>query len=101
MAHLNRNGINWANQLTEYQRLQNEESMEALGRQSPTEVFHGRKSNAVQKHVSGGRCSNSGSKAPHNSKKKDFEKNRRKFKKYAIKHEKQAICGICDILREE
>ena len=32
MAHLNRNGINWATQLNEYQRLQNEESMEALGR---------------------------------------------------------------------
>lgn len=39
MTHLNKNGINWATQLNEYQRLQNEESMEALGRQSPFEFL--------------------------------------------------------------
>lgn len=35
MAHLNKNGVNWIIQLKEYKKLQNEESMEALGRQSP------------------------------------------------------------------
>ena len=39
MVHLNKNGVNWAIQLKEYQKLQNEESMEALGRQSPFQVF--------------------------------------------------------------
>ena len=56
MAHLNKNGVSWAIQLKEYQKLQNEESMEALGRQSPFQVFYGRESNAVTNVAQGGRC---------------------------------------------
>ena len=55
-VHLRRSGVNWAKQLKEYQKLQNEESMESLGNKSPFEVFYGRKSNAVLNHIPGGRC---------------------------------------------
>ena len=55
-GHLRKSGVNWAKQLKEYQKLQNEESMEALGNKSPFEVFYGRKSNAVLNHIPGGRC---------------------------------------------
>ena len=55
-GHLRRSGVNWAKQLKEYKKLQNKESMEALGNKSPFEVFHGRKSNAVLNHIQGGRC---------------------------------------------
>ena len=54
MAHLNNNGVNWAIQLKEYQKLQNKESMEALGRQSPFRVFYGRFSNPVKMLHKGG-----------------------------------------------
>lgn len=56
MAHLNKNGVNWAIQLKEYQKLQNRESMEALGCQSPFQVFYGRESNAMTNVAQGGRC---------------------------------------------
>ena len=55
-GHLRKSGVNWAKQLKEYQKLQNEESMEALGNKSPFEVFYSRKSNAVLNHQPGGRC---------------------------------------------
>ena len=37
-GHLRKSGVNWAKQLKEYQKLQNEESMEALGNKSPFEA---------------------------------------------------------------
>ena len=55
-GHLRKSGVNWAKQLKEYQKLQNEESMEALANKSPFVVFYGRKSNAVLNHIPGGRC---------------------------------------------
>lgn len=39
MAHLSKTGVNWVKQLKEYQKLQNEESMETLNNHSPFEVF--------------------------------------------------------------
>ena len=39
MAHISKTGVNWVKQLKEYQKLQNEESMEALNNHSPFEVF--------------------------------------------------------------
>jgi len=95
MAHLNKNGINWATQLNEYQRLQNEESMEALSRQSPFEVFYGRQSNAVKNHVQGGRCVNEGSKPPQKPKKKDVDKNIQQFKK--IRNKARKASNIWDM----
>lgn len=95
MAHLNKNGINWATQLNEYQRLQNEESMEALGRQSPFEVFYGRQSNAVKNHVQGGRCVNEGSKPPQKPKKKDVDKNIQQFQK--IRNKARKASNIWDM----
>ena len=41
MAHLSKTGVNWVKQLKEYQKLQNEESMEALHNHSPFEFFYG------------------------------------------------------------
>ena len=70
LAHLNRNGINWATQLNEYQRLQNKESMEALVASLHLKFFYGRQSNAVKNHVQGGRCINEGSKLLQKPKKK-------------------------------
>ena len=55
-GHLRKSGVNWAKQLKEYQKLQNEDSMEALVNKSPFEVFYGRKSNAILNHIPGGRC---------------------------------------------
>ncbi|XP_067023106.1 KRAB-A domain-containing protein 2-like [Acropora muricata] len=72
MAHLNKNGVNWAIQLKEYQKLQNEESMEALGRQSPFQVFYGRESNAVKNFAPGGRCVCENGKSSRTPTKKDF-----------------------------
>ena len=54
LLHLSRVGINWVNQLREYQKLLNEEPMEILGNRSPFEVFYGRESNAVTHRVPGG-----------------------------------------------
>lgn len=56
MAHLNKKWGDWAIQLKEYQKLQNEESMEALGCQSPFQVFYGRETNAVKNVAQGGQC---------------------------------------------
>ena len=58
LGHLSKSGVHWAKhvQLREYQKLQNEESIEALINKSPFEVFYGRKSNAVLNHIPGGRC---------------------------------------------
>ena len=39
MAHLSKTGVNWVKQQKEYQKLQNEESMEALNNHSLFEVF--------------------------------------------------------------
>ena len=72
MAHLNKNGVNWAIQLKEYQKLQSEESMEALGRQSPFQVFYGRESNAVKNFAQGGRCVCESGKSSRTPTKKDF-----------------------------
>ena len=81
MAHLNKNGVNWAIQLKEYQKLQNEELMEALGRQSPFQVFYGRESNAVKHVAQGGRCVRESGKSSRTPTKKDFTTNPHKCSK--------------------
>ena len=81
MVHLNRNGVNWAIQLKGYQKLQNEESMEALGRQLPFQVFHGRESNVVKNVAQGGRCLRESGKSPSTPTKKDLKKNAHKCSK--------------------
>jgi len=85
MSHLNKNAVNWAIQLKEYQKLQNEESMEALGRQSPFQVFYGRESNAVTNVAQGGRCVRKSRKASRTPTKKDFKKNAHKCSKIGNK----------------
>ena len=57
LLHMAKVGVNWASQLPEYQKLLNEEPMEALGNRSPFEVFYGRDSNSVKQRVPGGLCS--------------------------------------------
>ena len=80
LGHLSKSGVNWAKQLKEYQKLQNEESMEALGNRSPFEVFYGRKSNAVLNHLPGGRCVRERSSAKLQSPKSaDYAQNKKKL----------------------
>ena len=78
MAHRNKNGVNWAIQLKEYQKLQNKESMEALGRRSPFQVFYGRESNAVTNFAQGGRCVRESGKSSRTPAERDFKKNAHK-----------------------
>ena len=81
MAHLNKNGVNWAIQLKEYQKLQNKELTDALGHQLPFQVFYGRESNAVKNVAQGERCVCESGKSPRTPTKKDFKKNAHKCSK--------------------
>lgn len=47
--NIGKKGVNWAANLTSYNRIVNEESKEELGWKSPFEVYFGRKSNILVK----------------------------------------------------
>jgi len=88
MVHLSKSGVNWACQLKEYQKLQNEEPMEVLGNHSPFEVFYGRQSNAALNRVPEGICVRESRKAPQTPKKKDFQSSSKCFSRIRSKAKK-------------
>ena len=86
-------GVNWAKQLKEYQKLQNKESMEALGNKTPFEVFYGRKSNAVLNYIPGGRCIRERTSVKVQSPKStDFAQNKKKLDTIRSRAKKSQQC---------
>ena len=94
MAHLCKKWRDWAIQLKEYQKLQNEESMEAFGHQLPFQVYYGRESNGVKNVAQGGRCVHESAKSSRTPTKKDFKKNVHKCSK--MRNKAKVACQIWD-----
>ena len=92
MAHLCKKWRDWAIQLKEYQKLQNEESMEAFGHQLPFQVYYGRESNGVKNVAQGGRCVHESAKSSRTPTKKDFKKNVHKCSK--MRNKAKVACQI-------
>lgn len=94
MAYLNKKWGDWAIQLKEYQKLQNEESMEALGCQSPFQVFYGRETNAVKNVAQGGRCVKGITSSKEKLSKETWNYSITRSDMSILKHTVKSSCGV-------